>query len=148
MIKYFQGDLFDTKLDIICHGVNCQGVFGSGVARLMALVYPKAKWYYFDKHNEDGWKLGDVQFVLQRDGKYIANCATQDKYLPRNKCHADYEAIRKCLSIVKDFAKAKGLSIAMPKIGAGLAGGDWDTIEGVLNEVFCDYDVTIYYLDL
>jgi hypothetical protein len=31
-------------------------------------------------------------------------------------------------------------------IGAGLAGGDWDRIEAIINEVFGDTEVTIYQL--
>jgi len=146
MIKYVKGDLFDTDADIIAHGCNCQGVMGSGVALLVRNKYPKAYHRYQDKYDEDGWELGEVQFVLQHDGKYIANCATQDKFLPRGYVHADYKAIKECLSKVKLFAKEKGLSISIPKIGAGLAGGDWVIIEGILNEVFFDYDITVYYI--
>jgi O-acetyl-ADP-ribose deacetylase (regulator of RNase III) len=146
MVKYVKGDLFDTTCDIIAHGCNCIGAFGAGVAYMVAQNYPKAKDYYMDKFQEDGWKLGDVQMVMQRDGKYLANCATQDGIFPRNVIHADYDAIRLCMEKVKHFAKDKGLSIAIPKIGAGLAGGDWNTIEGILNDVFSDYDVTVYYL--
>lgn len=146
MIKYVQGDLFDTEADIIAHGCNCRNGFGSGVAKIVATKYPKAKYYFHEKYDEEGWKLGEVQFIQVVGGKYIANCATQYDYLPRGVCHADYDAIRTAMTRVKEFAKAKGLSIAIPKIGAGLAGGDWDTIEAVLKEVFNDYDITIYYL--
>lgn len=83
MVRYVKGDLFTTDCDLIAHGCNCRGGYGSGVAYTMAKLYPKAKYYYLDKYEEDGWKLGDVQMVYQRDGKYIANCATQDAYLPR-----------------------------------------------------------------
>lgn len=146
MVKYIEGDLFETDCDLIAHGCNCRGGFGSGVAYTMAQTYPKARDYYLDKYEEDGWKLGDVQMVLQRDGKYIANCATQDAYLPRGVQHASYDAILECMQKVKRFAQLKGLSIAMPKIGAGLAGGDWNIIETILETVFVDYDVTVYYL--
>lgn len=146
MINYIKGDLFDTDADIIAHGCNCRGGYGSGVAKTMADKYPKARHYYLDKHDDDGWELGDVQYVTQRDGKIIANCATQDGYMPRNVCHADYGAIRKCMELVKDFAKGNGYKVAIPKIGAGLAGGDWTKIEKILNDVFSDYDVTVYYL--
>lgn len=146
MLKYVKGDLFDTDCDLIAHGCNCKGGFGSGIAYTMSQVYPKAKSLYHEKFEEEGWELGDVQFVLQNDGKYIANCATQNAFLPRGEKHADYDAIRTCMEIVKGFAQGKGLSIAMPKIGAGLAGGDWNTIEGILKEVFSDYDVVVYYL--
>lgn len=147
MLKYVEGDLFSTEADIIAHGCNCRNGYGSGVAYTMSQRYPKAKSLFHEKFDEDGWWLGDVQFVLQNDGKYIANCATQYNFLPRGFRHADYDAIRDCMEKVKRFAKDKGLTIAIPKIGAGLAGGDWAVIETILTEVFSDYDVTIYYLE-
>ena len=76
----------------------------------------------------------------------IANCATQLNYLPRTICHADYPAIKAAMIQVKESAKSLGLSVAMPKIGAGLAGGDWNTIKQILEEIFDDYDVTVYEL--
>lgn len=147
MLNYVQGDLFDSQADIIAHGCNCRGGFGSGVAKIVATKFPKARWYYLDKFEEDGWKLGDVQFVKLNSGDtYIANCATQDAYLPRGVNHADYDGIRLAMERVKAFAQEKGLTVAIPKIGAGLAGGDWNVIEKILEEVFSDYDITIYYL--
>lgn len=145
MIKYVEADLFTASEDIIAHGCNCRNGYGSGVAYTMSQVYPKAKSMYHEKFDEEGWELGEVQFVLQNDGKYVANCATQDAFLPRGYRHADYEAIEDCMEKVKRFAKDKGLSIAIPKIGAGLAGGNWRMIEGILKEVFTDYDITVYY---
>lgn len=148
MINYVKGDLFESgRADILAHGCNCRGGFGSGVAAAVAKKYPKARHYYLDKHDEDGWELGEVQFVRQWNDVIIANCATQDAYLPRGECHADYDAIRICMMKVKDYAKDKGLTVAIPKIGAGLAGGDWNVIETILNEVFNDYNVTVCYLD-
>lgn len=34
--------------------------------------------------------------------------------------------------------------IGLPKIGAGLGGGDWAVIEEIINNVFDGYDVTVY----
>jgi O-acetyl-ADP-ribose deacetylase (regulator of RNase III) len=146
MINYVKGDLFKSGADIIAHGCNCRGGYGSGVAFTMAKKFPKAKRYYLDKHESEGWELGDVQFVKVFGDRYIANCATQDAYYPRDKVHADYDAIRLCMMKVKDFAKAENKKIAIPKIGAGLAGGDWTVIETILQEVFSDYDIAVYYL--
>ena len=28
MIQYYNGSIFDSKADILCHQVNCQGAFG------------------------------------------------------------------------------------------------------------------------
>lgn len=147
MIKYVKGDLFSTDCDIIAHGCNCRGGFGSGVAYTMAMKYPKVRDAYLDKYDEEGWKLGEVQFVRIHTGKTVANCATQDAYLPRGKRHADYNAIMDSMEKVKAYAQPNNLSIAIPKIGAGLAGGNWTAIEAILKLVFNDYDVTVYHLD-
>jgi len=146
MIKYVTGDLFKAPERILAHGCNCMGGYGSGVAKGMAKFHKKARDQYMSKYDsEEGWELGDVQFVTSGD-KIIANCATQDEYMPRGVRHADYQSIKKCMELVKDFAKANGYDIAIPKIGAGLAGGDWNIIEGILKDVFSDYDVTVYCL--
>lgn len=145
MIIYVKGDLFDTDADIIAHGCNCVGGYGSGVAKTMGEQYPKARKAYYEKFNGEGWTLGDVQFVYC-PGKIIANSATQHAYLPRGRCHADYPAIEKAMKLVKDFAKQNNMSVAIPKIGAGLAGGDWNKIEGILKKIFTDHDITVYVL--
>jgi O-acetyl-ADP-ribose deacetylase (regulator of RNase III) len=148
MIKYIKGDLFATDADIIAHGVNCQGKFESGIAGIIKQKYPKARQYYLDKYEDEGWNLGDVQYVKIGSGdNFIANCATQDTYLPRGICHVDYNAIRQCMENVKRVAKLHGYTVAIPKIGAGLAGGDWNIIEKIINKVFDDYPIICYYID-
>lgn len=146
MISYVKGDLFDGNVQLIAHGCNCKGGFGSGVAAIMAMKHPKARMGYMDKHNGEGWKLGDVQFVSS-NSQIIANCATQDHFFPRDRVHADYNAIKVCMQKVKEYAKLRNLSVGLPKIGAGLAGGNWAVIEQILNDVFQDYDCTVFYLD-
>ncbi len=147
MLTFVKGDLFSSDADIIAHGVNCRGAFGSGIAGIVAKLYPRARRLYIHKYKAKGWKLGDVQFVAQNDGKCIANCATQLDFGYMKVCNANYPAIRACMESVKDFAKGKKATIALPKIGAGLAGGDWSIIKVILEEVFSDYDATVYYLD-
>jgi len=36
----------------------------------------------------------------------------------------------------------------MPRIGAGLAGGDWDTIEAIITEELCAHDIPVTVYDL
>lgn len=146
MIKYVKNDLFDGNVDLIGHGCNCKGGFGAGIAGIMSIKHPNARQAYIDKHRGDGWKLGEVQFV-QSNGKTIANCATQDNFLPRDRVHADYNAIRACMVQVKEYAKLRNLTVGVPKIGAGLAGGNWAVIEMILNDVFQDYDCIVFYLE-
>ncbi len=147
MVHTVKGDVFTSGADIIAHGVNCKGGFGSGVAGIIAKRYPEVRNAYMMKFKLPGWQLGDVQFVMKNDGKLIANCATQRAYLPRGPRHADYNAIRECMMKVRDFAKEKNLTIAIPKIGCGLAGGEWKVVKKILAEVFDTTDITVYSLD-
>lgn len=146
MVHTVKGDVFESGADIIAHGCNCKGGFGSGVAGIVAKKFSNVRNSYLTKFQTEGWQLGDVQFVGIGNSKYIANCATQKNYLPRGPRHADYDAIKACMEKVRDFAKENKLTVACPKIGAGLAGGDWNIIKKILKDVFTDYDVTVYYL--
>jgi len=149
MIKYVKGSVFDTDCDIIAHGCNCRGGFGKGVAYHMALLHPKAKQFYMQKYRYlHGWKLGDVQYVSSK-GKIIANCATQDKYWKTGDTKeplAVYWAIRSCMVKLFHYASIYNLTVAMPKIGAGLAGGDWDEIEKIIEEASEGLTVKVYVL--
>lgn len=59
----------------------------------------------------------------------------------------DYEEIKRCLEFVKRSAKQTKRSIAIPYgIGCGIANGDWNIVYKIIEEVFNDYDVTLYKL--
>jgi hypothetical protein len=47
--------------------------------------------------------------------------------------------------LIKENSTLYGMSIAIPfNLGCGLAGGNWDTVDKIIEDVFDDYDVTIY----
>lgn len=71
------------------------------------------------------------------------NAATQDTF-GRVGRHVDYGALRRCFESVVSRCRREGLTLAAPKIGAGLVGGDWGTIEKIINEVAGDLVVDIY----
>jgi O-acetyl-ADP-ribose deacetylase (regulator of RNase III) len=37
----------------------------------------------------------------------------------------------------------KGKHIGLPQIGCGLAGGDWDIVRNLIQEIMIDCDVTV-----
>lgn len=57
-----------------------------------------------------------------------------------------YDALKLCLEKLADEATVLNASVHMPKIGAGLAGGDWTKIEALINETLVarGIAVTIY----
>ncbi|MWV44867.1 Appr-1-p processing protein [Paenibacillus sp. HJL G12] len=148
MIKIIKGNLLDASEDIIGHQVNCQGVMGSGVAKLLrdkySNLYPSYKQFCnnYDPHD----LLGKCHIVKTGD-KYISNLFGQLNYGRRKLRYTDYEALKESLTTLKNEAQKRGLSVALPfNIGCGLANGDWDVVKGIIEETFCDYRVTLYKL--
>jgi O-acetyl-ADP-ribose deacetylase (regulator of RNase III) len=149
-LKYIKGDLFTSQRPVIAHGCNCRGAFGSGVAGQIAQLYPEALQASIDKFRLKGWKLGDIQYVdLPVDPPLtIVNMATQDTY-GRQGVHVNYDALRACFTQVLAYCQDSKLGLAIPKVGAGLAGGDWGKIEDILVSLLGQYDVEVdvYCLD-
>ncbi len=150
MLKYVKGDLFQVKSGIIAHSVNCRGTFGRGVAGQIARLYPDVRTHYLKKYDEKGWNLGEVQFILMlnNESEFIfANVAGQDDY-GTYKVQVDYEALEDGLATVFTFAEEMCLPVAMPKIGCGLAGGDWERVERIITSLLMEYDVDVTVYEL
>jgi O-acetyl-ADP-ribose deacetylase (regulator of RNase III) len=156
MIIYRKGDvveaLLDGEVNVLIHQTNCQGVMGSGIAKQIKEKIPKAYDAYktLQKENQGNLILGDIShcWVEQRNKKsgYIININGQDQYTNRNICNTNYAALGKGLIEACSLTEKKDI-VAMPKIGAGLGGGDWNVIEAIINSVFNDRDVFVYTLD-
>ncbi|MEM7553606.1 MAG: hypothetical protein AAF378_05820 [Cyanobacteria bacterium P01_A01_bin.84] len=58
---------------------------------------------------------------------------------------ADYDAIRLVMGMVK--SQFSGKRIGYPKIGAGLARGDWNIISQIIDEELDDEDHTLVEYD-
>ncbi len=129
--------------------MNCKGSFAAGVAKQIRNKHPLAAQAYIDKFLHEGWKLGDVQFVKLPGGLTIANCATQYGYgyAGDQRVFVNYEAVAAVFTTLVKYSEL-GNSVAMPRIGAGLAGGDWNIILKLLEDAAKDKDVdiTVYSL--
>ena len=139
MITYFKGDVLKSNEVAILHGCNCQGVMGAGIARQIKDQYPKVFNEYYKRFVTHGLELGSVQYVAA-DNKLFINAMTQKNI--GNGRQVSYDAIEHCLQKVNsDFL---GSTIAMPKIGAGLGGGNWEIIEKIIEVTCPDIDVHVW----
>lgn len=147
MVKYKKEFIENAQETIIAHGCNSMGVMGSGVARIVKEKWPRAFKDYRNEYEKNGLFIGEVIFSVCAD-KIIANCITQQSYGRDKKQYVDYNAIRTCMSGIKEYMIQRNLnSLAMPKIGAGLGGGDWPLIEDIINKVFISNSVSISVYD-
>jgi O-acetyl-ADP-ribose deacetylase (regulator of RNase III) len=140
------GDLLqlaiDGQFDVIIHGCNCQCQMGKGIALSIKRQFPEA--YAADCHTAKGdvTKLGTVSIAeVNRNGHvlHIVNGYTQFHWRG-NGVKADYKAIRNVMRTVR--LTFSGKRIGYPKIGAGLAGGDWEVICAIIEEELAGEDHT------
>ena len=153
MLTEIQGDLFSTSAPLIAHGVNCRGVFGAGVAKQIAERFPEAKDAYLEKHTEPGWRPGQMQVVLTCHPA-VANLATQDGYGRRQRLggptFAHPDAIQKSIRRLLSRCVQLGIDrIAIPRIGCGLGGLDWEDVRPIIVRASDDFliEVEVYSLD-
>jgi O-acetyl-ADP-ribose deacetylase (regulator of RNase III) len=98
--------------------------------------------------------LGDIQIVNINTDIFVGNIFGQHDIKPINGiAPIRYDAIRAGLNkTYKALNEAKAnnveISVHLPKIGAGLAGGDWNIIEKIIEEELISkgIDVTVYEL--
>lgn len=76
------------------------------------------------------------------------NAITQYKYGRAVRRYVSYDAVDDCMH---ELAVTNGITplgpIAMPKLGAGLGGGDWTVISAIIEHRLRDMEVTVYTLD-
>lgn len=150
-IIYKTGDVVEAfkngEIDVLVHGVNCQGKMNSGIAKQIRneffTVFTDYASYCHGMDSEE--LLGDIHYVRNvLPGRHIFNAFTQEEYGYDGDRFCSYDAIDRIMRIIStDGIEGK---IAMPKIGAGLGGGDWNVIEAIINGRFSDRDIYVYTL--
>lgn len=146
-IIYKRGDLLQCEEKCILHGCNSQGKMASGVAKAIRAKYPSAYTAYIASKSLGGMNLGVLTFAPQEDGKLIINGITQEFYGRDGRQYVDYEAVREVIKGVNWMAEQYNIpAVAMPKIGAGLGGGDWDIISRIIEEESINFQPVIYEL--
>jgi O-acetyl-ADP-ribose deacetylase (regulator of RNase III) len=131
-----QGDLIELAkagaFDVIIQGCNCQCRMARGIALTIKQQFPEAYTADCQTASGDQSKLGTFTTVkIDRDGFNftIINGYTQFHW-QGDGVLADYDAIRSVFRQVKK--QFGGKRIGYPKIGAGLARGDWSIITSII----------------
>lgn len=143
-IKYIDGDLVrdSNQYDVILHGANCFCVMGAGIALQIKAKFPEAYAVDCTTKKGDKSKLGTISYTTNTT-PIVVNCYSQYDFRGRSigVMDCDYGAIKTALQAVKK--NFTGKKIGMPKIGSQLAGGDWDVIVRIVEEVLAGEDVTV-----
>ena len=148
-IQYLKGDLFAHLSDykdkiLIPHVVNDAYIFGGGFTAPLGKIWPIVKKQYFEKKE---LILGETQFISVEPRICVANMVAQVKPYTVSRPLV-YGSLYSCMKSVGAHAYTYKETIVAPKFGAGLAGGDWDIIEELINEAWIKQGRQVYIYSL
>jgi O-acetyl-ADP-ribose deacetylase (regulator of RNase III) len=163
-ITYLKGDATSPQAKgtkLIIHICNDQGGWGRGfvVAISKRWARPEEKyraWYHAREplnEPEPGqivmtsgrFALGETQVVMVQPGIAVVNMIAQAG--THHGSHGPpirYEALDECLLRVSCYAESFKASVHAPRIGCGLAGGKWDSVEPLIKKNLASVPVYIY----
>ena len=155
-VKEITGDIIEEfktgKYKLLAHGCNCFHTQKSGVAGSLVKNFPDMILADYKTKRGDINKLGSFYGCPTPYGK-ILGIYSQYDFGYDGKDRFEYDAFEKALKEINsrfkgfDIYTKKLTNIILPKIGSGLAGGDWNKIKKIIIENLPDLEVTICHLN-
>jgi hypothetical protein len=154
-ITYIRGDATkpnrqsDDETIHIAHVCNDIGAWGKGFVVPLGKRWPISKSSY---RSIGTYNLGTNQYVSVGPNIIVVNMIGQHG-IYRDKVTGispiRYYAINECLThLANQMVMNKPCSVHMPKIGSGLAGGNWKTIESLIEKILCEKDIDVFVYEL
>ena len=139
-IEYRYGDILKTEARYIAHCVNAQYAMNSGVAKAIRDRYPKA----YDDYMSSVLKLGAV-ILSKNEPHNILHIVGQEFYgRAPGHVYVDYPLLRRGIATINKHINEP---VAFPKIGCGLAGGDWFIVSDIIQEESTNFQPIVYSFD-
>jgi len=142
--EFIPGNLFHTDMETIVITVNCRGIMGKGIAKVLKEHAKPAYEQYRELCDAGEMNLGkSVMYdkpVGELNGKTILFFPT--KFDWRNK--SELFQIKKGLEhFAENYADMGITSIAFPALGCGNGGLNWNDVKPVMSESLKDLDIDI-----
>jgi len=144
MIRYKKGNLLESDAQALVNTVNTIGVMGKGIALQFKKTFPNNYKAYLKACKEKNVKVGEL-FLFHDNSlftgkKLIINFPTKTDW----RKPSEYSYIKDGLSKLKDLIVHQGIeSIAIPPLGAGNGGLNWNRVKQMMEEELSDLSCNI-----
>lgn len=155
-IRYIKGDATAPQakgVKVIAHVCNDLGGWGKGFVLAISRRWAEPESAYRAWHRgrpQSGFRLGAVQHVQVDRYTWVTNMVAQRGMRTGSKGPPiRYDALEECLAVLAEQAVQLRASVHMPRIGCGLAGGNWERVEPLIVSHLSgnDVPVTVYDFD-
>jgi O-acetyl-ADP-ribose deacetylase (regulator of RNase III) len=144
MIRFTKGDILESGAEALVNTVNTVGVMGKGIALQFKKAFPNNFKRYRDACKNGELQTGKLLIVqdtnLLTGEKTIINFPTKKDW--KNPSKNEYIATG--LIALMNFLKGSNLkSIAIPALGCGNGGLDWQVIKPMLTGILSELKMEI-----
>jgi O-acetyl-ADP-ribose deacetylase (regulator of RNase III) len=119
------GDLLKTDAEALVNPVNTVGVMGAGLARQFRDAYPHNTAAYQAACRNAEVRIGRMFVWENGRGPLIINFPTKADWRQPSELAYIAEGLRDLRQVISDYDLR---SIAVPALGCGLGGLDWDEV--------------------
>jgi O-acetyl-ADP-ribose deacetylase (regulator of RNase III) len=138
MVERVSGNLLDADVQALVNTVNTVGVMGKGIALQFKKAYPENYRAY--KKACDAGQVQPGQMLTYDLGglqnpRYIINFPTKRHWRGGSKIE-DIES--GLVALIKEVERLKIESIALPPLGCGSGGLDWNRVSVLIEQAFAD----------
>jgi uncharacterized protein YwgA/O-acetyl-ADP-ribose deacetylase (regulator of RNase III) len=139
-VTVHEGDIFKSRAQTLVNTVNCVGVMGKGIALGFRKRFPSMHDDYVARCERGEVKLGRPYLYKQSEGPWILNFPTKDHWRSVSRL-ADIEA---GLGYLSEHYQQWGIrSLAVPPLGSGLGGLEWQVVGPTLYRYLSDLDIPV-----
>lgn len=140
MLKFVDGNIFESKCKTLVNPVNCVGVMGAGLAKEFKRIYPKMYSDYKRRCRFGEVFPGEPYLFQNNDGTSILNFPT--KYHWRFSSTLSYVA--KGLDwFVNNYERLSITSIAFPALGCGKGGLNWEVVKKTMDKYLSEIPIPV-----
>jgi O-acetyl-ADP-ribose deacetylase (regulator of RNase III) len=136
MIELTKGDILKAKADVLVNTMNCVGFMGRGIALQFGKAFPEVLKAYESACRRGEIQPGKVQsYDLNRFDQphYVINVPTKRHWRGKSRME-DVEA--GIAALVAEVRRLGVTSVAVPPLGCGLGGLDWNEVRPRIEQAF------------
>ncbi|PKW20529.1 type II toxin-antitoxin system antitoxin DNA ADP-ribosyl glycohydrolase DarG [Flavobacterium lindanitolerans] len=145
MIQYITGNILDSSAEALINTVNTDGVMGKGIALQFKKAFPNNFKAYAKACKENKVDIGRL-FVFKDSNfdsgdKIIINFPTKKSWRKPSEYSYIEAGLDDLINVINDN---KIKSIALPPLGAGNGGLEWERVKKIINQKLQNLDINIF----
>ena len=136
MLELKRGNLLEEKTEALVNTVNCVGVMGRGIALQFKRAFPE-NFKQYQKACKNGEVKPGQMFIVDMgvllNPRYIINFPTKRHWRQKSRVEEIQAGL---VALVEEVKAHKIKSIAIPPLGCGNGGLDWNDVKPLIVQAF------------